>query len=195
MTEEPKKGQKKNPTLVAAKRSEERSFERTVVTLSTGYKARLLPVSAKLLDDIAHSVKEPPVPKQFIEAKGRDEYNPLDPAYQLEVKEANRLRGLRTTEALVMFGIQLVEPIPDQDEWMPKLRYLEKRGNLDLSAFDFSDPLDVEFVFKNYIAVSTQDLIFASMASGLTDEEVAEAIAGFQRQKVRDAAGTGGSPA
>lgn len=190
MTEKPKK----NPILVAAKRTEDRS-ERAIVTLSTGYKARLMPVSAKLLDDIAHSVAEPPVPKQFIEAKGRDEYNPLDPAYQLAVKEANRLRGLRTTEALVMFGIQLTEPIPDPNEWLPRLRYLEKRGNLDLSGFDFDDPLDVEFVFKNYIAVSTQDLVFASMASGLTDEEVAEAIAGFQRQKVRDAAGAGGATA
>lgn len=186
---------KKNPTLAAAKRVTEPREERSIITLSTGYKARLMPVSAKLLDDIAHSVTEPPVPKQFIEAKGREEYNPLDPTYQLEVKEANRLRGLRTTEALVMFGIQLVDPVPPVAEWLPKLQYLEKRGNLDLSGFDFNDPMDMEFVFKNYIAVSTQDLVFASMASGLTDEEVAEAIAGFQRQKVRDAAGTGGPSA
>lgn len=192
MTDKPKR---KNPTLEAAKQQDHAPRDRSIVTLSTGYRARLVPVSAKLLDDIAHSVTEPPVPKQYIEAKGRDEYNPLDPVYQLEVKEANRLRGLRTTEALVMFGIQLVEPIPHPDEWLPKLRYLEKRQGLDLSGYDFNDPLDVEFVFKNYIAVSTQDLIFASMASGLTDEEVAEAIAGFQRQKVRDSAGASGAPA
>jgi len=182
-----------DPTLQAARRQV--ASEKPIVTLSTGVRARVMPVSSKLLDEIARSVPEPPVPKQFIEAKQRDEYNPLDPTYQLAVKEANHLRGLRTTEALVMFGIELVDEIPALVEWEPKLRFLERRGGIDLSGYDLVDPLDREFVFKTLIAVATPDLMLVSMASGLTEVEVADAMASFQREKARRPDPEGGRPA
>jgi hypothetical protein len=155
------------------------------VTLSTGVRARIRPVSATMLDEIASSVPEPAVPKQFIEAKGREEYNPLDPAYQVEVKQSQHLRGMKTTEALIMFGIELVDPLPDPDTWLPKLLYLQKRGTLDLTRFDLKDPFELELAFKLYIAVSTPDLMYVSMASGLTEREVAEAMTSFPGEKAR----------
>jgi hypothetical protein len=182
-----------DPTLQAAKR--QTSETAGIVTLSTGVRARVKPVSSKLLDEIARSVPEPAVPKQFIEGKQREEYNPLDPAYQLAVKEANHLRGLRSTEALIMFGIELVDEIPALVEWEPKLRFLERRGMIDLSGYDLVDPLDREFVYKTMIAVATPDLMLVSMASGLTEVEVADAMASFQREKVRRPDPDGGGSA
>jgi hypothetical protein len=173
-----------DPTVQAAKR-QIGSDEKAIVTLSTGVRARIRPVSAKLLDEIGRSVPEPPVPKQFIEAKQREEYNPLDPAYQIAIKEANHLRGLRSTEALVMFGVELVDAIPDRSEWEPKLRFMEKRGAIDLSGYDLDDPLECEFLYKTMIAVATPDLMVVSMASGLTEVEVADAMASFRRSKAR----------
>jgi hypothetical protein len=155
------------------------------VTLSTGVRARIRPVSATMLDEISSSVPEPPVPKQFIDSKQREEYNPLDPAYQLEVKRTQHLRGMKTTEALIMFGIELVDPLPDKETWLPKLRYLEKRGALDLSRFDLDDPFELELVFKLYMAVAAPDLMYVSMASGLTEKEVAEAMTSFPGEKAR----------
>jgi len=174
-----------DPTLQAAKRQAQGAQERQIVTLSTGVRARIKPVSAKLLDEIARSVPEPPVPKQFIDEKQREEYNPLDPTYQLAVKEANHLRGLRSTEAMIMFGVELVDAVPERSEWEPKLRFMEKRGSIDLSGYDLDDPLEREFVYKTLVAVSTPDLMVVSMASGLTNAEVADAMAAFQRSKAR----------
>jgi hypothetical protein len=161
------------------------ALSKNEVTLSTGVRARIRPVSATMLDEISSSVPEPAVPKQFIEAKGRDEYNPLDPAYQLEVKRTQHVRGMKTTEALIMFGIELVEPLPDKETWLPKLLYLEKRGALDLSRFDLEDPFELELVFKLYLAVAAPDLMYVSMASGLTEKEVADAMTSFPGDKAR----------
>jgi hypothetical protein len=172
-----------NPTLRVAKSTNEKG----IVTLSSGYKGRIHPVSAKLIDEVASTIPSPEVPKQFIEAKGREEYNPLDPEYQRAVADADRQRGLAVTEALVMFGVELVDAVPPVDTWLPKLQYMAKRGRLDLTAFDLLDPMDLEFLFKNYIAVATPDLVYVSMASGLTSREVSQAVAGFPGNKVRSA--------
>jgi hypothetical protein len=172
-----------NPTIRVAKTF---SAEKDVVTLSSGYQAYIRPVPSKLLDEVASAVQDPDVPKQFIEAKGRDEYNPMDPAYLRQLRAANRSRGIRITEALIMFGIDLVEPVPPSDEWLPRLLYMAKRGALNLDEFDFGDPLDREFVFKCYVAVAATDMMYVSRASGLTEPEVAVAMAGFPGKETRD---------
>lgn len=180
----------KHPTLRVAKAA---THGASFVTLSTGYKARIRPVSAKLLDEVSGTVPEPDVPKQFIESKNREEYNPLDPNYKRAVREANKLRGIRVTEALVLFGVELLDPVPPLEEWLPSLRMLEKRGSLNLSDFDFNDPLDVEFVFKNFVAVSGRDLMLVSLASGISEKEVASAVAGFPGEPARDTHPAGGA--
>lgn len=159
--------------------------DKGIITLSTGVRARIRPVSATLLDEVSQQVAVPAVPRQFIEAKNREEPNPLDPTYLQAVKDSERERGLKTTEALIMFGIELVDGVPAQDEWLPKLLYMQKRGLLALDRFDLNDPLEVEFIFKLYMAVSGADLMYVSMASGLTEKEVAEAMTSFQRQTPR----------
>jgi hypothetical protein len=158
-----------------------------IVTLSSGYRAKIRPVAAKLLDEVASMVPAPDVPKQWMEDKQREEYNPLDPTYQRQLREATRLRGQRIMEAMVMFGVELVDPMPPLDEWLPKLRLLAKHGAISLEAIDFKDPIDTEFAFKNYIAVSAGDLRFVGKASGLTEPEVAVAVAGFPGDAARSA--------
>ena len=179
-----------NPAVAVAKKEREAG---TVVTLSTGIRARIRPVSAKLLDEVQQMVPQPPVPKQFIEEKGREEENPLHPAYLRAVEEANHERGMRTTEALLMFGVELVEPIPPEEEWLPRLTYMVKRGNLTLDEWDLGDPLDLELLYKSYIAVATPDLMLVSMASGLTEAEVAKAEESFRSSAERAAHPEGGT--
>jgi hypothetical protein len=168
-------GGKPVPAIQVAKEA----MDDGIVTLSSGYRARIRPVAAKLLDDVGAMVPAPEVPKQWIEEKQREEYNPLDPNFQRQLREATRLRGQRIMEAMVMFGVELVDPLPPLDEWLPKLRLLAKHGSLSLEAIDFTDPIDTEFAFKNYIAVSAHDLRHVSKASGLTEQEVVAAATGF----------------
>lgn len=155
------------------------------ITLASGVRARIRPVSAKLLDAVARTVPEPEVPKQFVESVGREEENPLHPAYLRAIEEANHLRGTRTTEALMLFGVDLLDPIPPDEEWLPKLRYLEGRGMLNLEDYDFSDQTEKELCYKSFIAITGPDLVLVTMASGLTEQEVADAEDSFQRPQAR----------
>lgn len=181
-----------NPVTKAAERVNQNG---NVVSLSTGVRVRVRPVSARLLDEVQRTVPHPAVPKQFLEDKGIEVENPMHPAYLREVEEANSLRGQRVTEALMLFGFELVDGVPPEESWLPKLRYLESRGMLDLSGYDLEIDLDRELLFKGMVAVGAPDLMLLSMASGLTEAEVAAAEDSFQRQKARPAdKQNGGTP-
>jgi len=187
-------GQRRHAAVEVAKAQREVG---AVVHLSTGIRARIRPVSAKLLDQVQQTVPQPEVPKQYIEALGREEENPLHPAYLRAIEEANHERGKRTTEALLMFGVELVAPIPPMEEWLPRLSYMVKRGNLSMEEWDLSDPMDVELLYKSFIAVAGPDLFLLAMASGLTQAEVAKAEDSFRSQAERrpDTAGGDKEPA
>jgi len=158
-----------------------------VVTLSTGVRARIVPVPSSLLDAVSARIKEPIPPMQFVESKNRDEPNPLAPDYIKAIADANRQRGLATIEALLMFGILLEEGVPPDAEWRPKLDYMVRRGHLDLSAYDLSDPFDREYVYKAYVAVAQPDVNRLMIACGLLQEEVRAAVRSFPGAEVRDA--------
>lgn len=148
--------------------------EQKVYTLSTGYKARILPVSASLIDQVTAQIKDPEVPMWFNEDKGRDEPNPSDTAYLKAMEEAAHSRGVAALDAMIMFGIELVDPIPEDDMWLKKLRKLGVE-------IDPEDDLDREFAFKKYIATSAEDLSILSEKSGMGEEAVTEAERQFRR--------------
>lgn len=161
--------------------------EGQVSVLSTGVRAVLKPVPAYMVDAMLGEIKEPRPPKQFIESKGREEENPFDPDYLDAIEEANHRRGLITLKAMMMFGVDLVDGIPDLDEWLPRLQWMAKNSNLDLSDYDLDDPLDLEFLYKSHIAVGNVDIMKITILSGMTNEEVVEAMRGFQSSQERDA--------
>jgi len=152
--------------------------------LATGYRVHLKPVAASLVDEVVGRIEEPQVPMWMNEDKGREEPNPAHPDYLKAVKETDRARGIAVIDAMVMFGIELIDGLPD-DGWIEKLRYLEKRGLLDLSAFDLDDPTDAEFVFKRYVAMSAEDLAVLSSLSGMNEEDVALAVKSFRGSTAR----------
>lgn len=158
----------------------------TITTLSTGVKAIIRPVPTYLIDKMVGEIVEPKPPKKFDEKKQREEENPFDPEYLEAIDEANRQRGLVTMEAMIMWGIELVEPIPDLDDWLPKLKWMAKRSALDLDEYDLEDPLDLEFVYKALIATSGVDLMLVTMKSGMQNEEVELAMRGFRGDEEPD---------
>jgi hypothetical protein len=81
---------------------------------------------------------------------------------------------------MIQFGIELADGVPPDDEWLPKIRWMEKHSNLDLSEYDLDDELDKEFVYKALFAVSGIDLMMVTMKSGMADEEVSVAMDGFR---------------
>lgn len=167
----------RSPAVEIAKGQEKPN---TITVLSTGVRARLLPVPAPLLDQIGEMIPDPEIPVQYIEDKDRHEPNPYDPEYLKKLREAYRARAKASLDAFVMFGVELAEEIPPDSEWVPKLRFMERRGALDLSGYDLSDQVDREFVYKMFVAVGNADLIRISALSGVSQEEVRRAADSFR---------------
>lgn len=176
---------KSNPATAVAK--QQSKAERDPVQLSTGYWVRIRPVSASLIDGAQAMIEDPPVPMVYIEAKGRDEPNPSDPAYLRALERTDTRRVIAATDAMILFGIELVDGpdgnpvgVPEDGEWLQKLRLLEKHGALKLDEFDLKDDIDREFLFKKYIVVGAPDIVLLSLASGVREEDVQNAARTFR---------------
>jgi len=163
---------------------QEHSLADEVVVLSTGIRARIVPVAATLIDEIRTHIPDPPVPTQEIDGKKHE--NPLHPEYRQALKDAQDERTTATLDAFVMFGVELVDGMPEDDGWVEKIRFMERRGVLDLSVYDLKNDLDREFVYKRYIAVSSKDMRKIGVASGVLAEEIERAMDSFRSDEERD---------
>jgi hypothetical protein len=155
------------------------------IVLSTGVRARIKSVAASLLDKVSSGIPEVDVPVEFNEDKQRNEPNPLSPEYLAAKKARNKARGEAVIEAAIMFGVELLDPIPPLDEWMDKLKFLEKRGHLDLHEFDLEDPIELEYLYKSMIAVGPQDLQIVMASASIPTEALTRAAESFQREEKR----------
>lgn len=167
----------KSPAVAVA--HENLSEEDGFVTLSNGARAMIRPVSISLITEVSNRVKDPEVPTFYNEEKGRDEPNPNHPSYIRALQEAENRRGIASLDAMVMFGIELVDGLPKDEKWIKKLRTMERIGALDLSVYDLEDDIDKEFLYKRFIAVGTEDLAKISRASGISQEAVESAEKSF----------------
>jgi len=147
--------------------------------LSTGYWAKIVPVGATLIQEASRSVQDPPIPVVRDEVQG-DIENPMDPNYARAMEAAEARRETVATDTIIFFGVKLRDPIPPKEEWLKLLQWREKKGTLDLSSYDLDDELDLELMFKKYIAVGTMDLIRIGAMAGLQQGDVEAAMASFK---------------
>jgi hypothetical protein len=167
----------KSPAVEVAKKV---GGEHNLFELTDGTRVRVTPVSAALIDEVSSRIKDPPIPMYRNEEKGRDEPNPVDPKYLEGVQEAQNKRGTAAIDAMVMFGIELVDGLPEDEGWLGKLKWLEKRGSVDLSEYDMNDPVEKEFVYKRFVACAGEILEAITRVSGISGEDIARAEASFR---------------
>jgi hypothetical protein len=145
-----------------------------------GIEVRTKPVSAMLIQEVTSNIKDPIPPLVPNPDKdGKLEENPFDPVYVAGLREANVKRSKATSDTLIMFGLELVDGLPKDDNWLVKLRKLEKMGLLDLSGIDFEDQFDREFAFKKFIAGTTPLIMEVTRASGVSQADVDAAVDTF----------------
>lgn len=177
-----------SPAVVEAKSRRTRAQMGDVVELTTGVRVRLSNVPPGLLEDVVSHIQDPPVPTWFNEDKGREEPNPADPDYQKALATAERDRSVAVIEAVVLFGIELVDGMPEDDGWLKKLQFMSRRGKLNLGEYDLEDELDREFLYKRYIILGKDDLaLVVSSASGVSPEEIEKARETFLHDQGREA--------
>lgn len=178
--------EKQKPTALRVAHNERKRIKPgDVVQLSSGYKARIRPVSNRLILDAQKLHPEPKPPMQFIEEKNREEPNYNHPDYIAALEDANMARLEAVSDIALLFGIELIDPIPPIEEWIGKLKMLERLGHFDLSVYDLEDPDDVEYLFKKHIAVVGDDMSLINLTTGVTEEEIAAAMEGFPGNEER----------
>jgi hypothetical protein len=170
------------PGQAVIQTAKEKKSKVVEVTLSTGVRARIKTVAASLIDRVTSRLVEPEVPMERNPDKDRDEPNPLSPKYEADVKAFNKARGEAAIEAMVMFGVELIDPIPEDNKWLEQLQFLAKQDRIDLSKYDLQNPIDREYLYKIFIAVGTQDLQLIMASAGIPTEAMNRAAESFQRE-------------
>ena len=148
--------------------------------LSTGFRVRIIPVSARLLTESMARVPEPKVPMWWDKDREKEVENSGDPSYVRALEERETAQTNVAMDALIMFGVELVDGVPEDNAWVKKLGMLDRLGVINMSEYDLEDKIEREFVFKKFIAVSGGDLELLQGASGLvTAEDLTEAEDSF----------------
>lgn len=148
-------GTGKNSVIKAALSTKAESSPE-VYTLSTGVRVRLLPVNSMLIQAAMGRIKDPEVPIFKDEAQGREYANPSDPHYQNQLEEAARDRGYARLNTVILWGVELVDGLPDDEGWLYKLQLMARQGVIDLSDFDLDNPIDKEFAYKKFVAIGDE---------------------------------------
>lgn len=160
------------------------------VTLSSGVRLLVKPVTPYLIQEAMARIPRPVVPKVMLEEKGREEENPDDPQYAEALEEYNR----KTQEvgANVMLGagtslLSVPEDMvgPEDDSWLELLEFVGVPA-------EFTGPRYRYLAWLKYYALmSVSDLQLASGAvaslTGVSEEEVASAVESFRPRTRRRA--------
>jgi hypothetical protein len=144
---------------------------------------KAIPVA--IISDVTNRIPEPIIPVWHNPEYDRDEQNPNDPAYIRAKEEVDRKRGEAMIDATVMFGIELPEGVPPTEKWLPKLKFMEKRGQIDLASYDLGDQLELEFVFKRYVIANIALINYIQNMSSVTPEDIGRAGRPFRRPTKR----------
>jgi hypothetical protein len=150
------------------------------LTLSTGVRIIYVPVNPAVFTEVLSKMDPPRPPMVFIESKGREEQNPLDPTYLAEMDNYQGERANAIMETFALFGVELVEDLPQDDTWLKRLKVLDRLGRLDLSNYDLDDELDLRFLYVKNIAFGPDDWGAVFKAFNVTQEGVATARDGFR---------------
>jgi hypothetical protein len=167
-----------SPAVITAKSMSTNHANREIV-LATGDKAMLSPVSASIIDAVTSRIQDPKPPMWHNSDKDVDEPNYSHPDYVQAIEDTNRRRGMAALDAMVMFGVELVDGLPENDKWLKKLQLMVRHGTLSLDGYDLDDELDREYLYKRFIAVDNDTINKISEISGISSAEVASAEAAF----------------
>lgn len=172
-------GQSLVAKAVTDEAKERKDSSGTVITLASGVRIKLNPVPTSLIDAVTSRIKDPEIPV-WVDDDGRERHNPLDPQYEKDLREASRLRGLAAIDALTLFGVDLLDGLPPDEEWLTKLQYMEKMGLIDvLKDYDLDDPTMKELVYKKFVGVTNDIIEKITQISGVSPEAVSSAEDSF----------------
>lgn len=175
-----------DPTQIATQveKAAKNGSDPTLVTMSTGVKFRVRPVSKFALGGITerYSKIKPKVPVTYVESKGREEPNVDDEDYQSDMQMWNLSLAMAINNFLLLRGTEL-EHVPDSvmshesDDW---------KYECEIIGSDPDNPRACYIEWIKTIAAplddDSQELMAAiGRLSGIAQEDVNEAVQQFRR--------------
>jgi len=150
-----------------------------IIVLDNGVRVRINPVASPTILDVTGQIPDPIPPKWHNPDTGEDDPNPNHPDYIKALADVERLRNLASIDAIILWGVDLVDGMPADESWVKKLQFMQKHKQINLSAYDMDDPLDLEFLYKRHVLASAGLMTLIYEKSGLTQEDVDKAVASF----------------
>lgn len=146
----------KSPAVEIAQEQQEEGRPE-ILTLTSGVRVRVKPVSSQFRDMAQARIPDPEVPMWHDPAEDRDVPNPDDPAYRKALEDVALKRSQAVTDALVMFGVELVDGMPQDGDWLERLQFMAKHAMIELDGFDLDCPIDREYLYKRYVVIADAD--------------------------------------
>lgn len=172
---------KDQAVIAVAKEENEQGQPDNIRTLTTGVRVRIKTIAPGLISRAQMAIEYPKVPQFHNADKDRWEDNPNHPDYIAGINRVNEERGMAALDAMCMFGLELVDDVPDGNEWIRRLKFV-----LPKLEFDENDPLEREYYYKTLVAVGVQDFTMLAKAMGVSEEALAQAEQSFQRNTPRN---------
>lgn len=155
---------KKNPVIIVA---EEQEQSDNIFTTKSGVRLRFKQYNKQLIVAAVNKIELPKVPRWHNEKKNRWEDNPNDPGYIAAVEDATRRQNLAAMDAMLLFGVELVDGLPKDNSW-----YIEMQlaGIVDKDYNDLSE-IEKGFFYRKYI-MDDHAWVELSKASSISESGV-----------------------
>ena len=137
-------------------------------------------VASNLIGKVVEKIIAPSIP--IIEGQdGQELANPNSPQYIEDMKDYQRKRALASVDAMIMFGLKLVEPIPE-DDWLGDLVFMEVLSDAEIEK---ASDKQIEFWYKKYIVCDNETIKNLSEKTGVTGKSVRNARDSFRGDEKR----------
>lgn len=160
-----------------------------VITLSTGLKVKVSPVPDFLMSQSGRHLTEPKAP--FIEDSrykdGRKFFNEDDPEFQEKARQFNHDLGMARIDTKLLWGCEIIEGYPEDDQWLRKLHFQEQLGAIGLAQYNLEEDFVRRFLYLKLFGIGSvldddganADLNNILNALDISDAGVNEAIDTF----------------
>jgi len=146
-------------------------------TLSSGYRVRMKSVAANIIREVQLKIKDPVVPT-FPHPNDPEltVENPSHPDYLVAKQDVVDQRSTAAMDAMILFGLDLLDPIPEENEWLEKLSFM---GLIDEKDLESINGYQRELYFKKFVVADATVVTQIAQMSGVTQEMIAEARDSF----------------
>jgi len=151
-----------------------------ITTTQSGYRVKLVPVAANVLREAMSRIPDALTRVFTNPTDGKEYENPAHPEYIAEVKLVEEERTKASMNAMVLFGMELLDDIPEDNEWLEKCRFAKLISDDEYKEAISADGKYMrEMLFKNFIVSDFKVINQIASMSGVTKEMIALARDSF----------------